>query len=225
MLQQKFDQPQYRSGGEKGNPTNIISSPGNPPESPRVLIDGQVRKNEMYRIMIVDDEPNILKSLKRALRQESDWEVETYEVVDEALKRIQTATFELVISDYRMPEMDGVEFLSEVRKIQPDAMRLILSGFTDLDALLGAINEAEIYRFICKPWDDFDLITTLKNALALREALVENRRLADEVRQQRKELTNRKTALEKLSERHPKLVEVNWSSDGAIILEEEYLEN
>lgn len=177
----------------------------------------------MYRIMIVDDEPNILSSLMRALRQESDWDVETYEVPDEALKRIQTANFELVISDYRMPAMSGVEFLSAVRKIQPEAMRLILSGFTDLDALLGAINEAEIYRFICKPWDDFDLISTLKNALAHREALVENRRLADQVRQQREELSKRKTALEKLAERHPKLVEINWSSDGAIILDEENL--
>lgn len=179
----------------------------------------------MYRIMIVDDEPNILSSLTRALRQESDWEVETYEVPDEALKRIQTANFELVISDYRMPDMSGVEFLSEVRKIQPEAMRLILSGFTDLDALLGAINKAEIYRFICKPWDNFDLISTLKNALAHREALVENRRLADQVRQQRAELSNRKTALEKLAERHPKLVEINWSSDGAIILDDESLED
>ena len=179
----------------------------------------------MYRIMIVDDEPNILSSLMRALRPEKDWEVETDEVVDEALKRIQTANFELVISDYRMPEMSGVEFLSEVRKIQPEAMRLILSGFTDLDALLGAINEAEIYRFICKPWDDFDLISTLKNALAHRGVLVENRRLADQVRQQQEELSNRKTALEKLSERHPKLVEINWSSDGAIILDEEHLEH
>lgn len=179
----------------------------------------------MYRIMIVDDEPNILSSLTRALRQESDWEVETYEVPDEALKRIQTANFELVISDYRMPDMSGVEFLSEVRKIQPEAMRLILSGFTDLDALLGAINKAEIYRFICKPWDNFDLISTLKNALAHREALVENRRLADQVRQQRTELSNRKTALEKLAERHPKLVEINWSSDGAIILDDENLED
>lgn len=179
----------------------------------------------MYRIMIVDDEPNILSSLTRALRQESDWEVETYEIPDEALKRIQTANFELVISDYRMPDMSGVEFLSEVRKIQPEAMRLILSGFTDLDALLGAINKAEIYRFICKPWDNFDLISTLKNALAHREALVENRRLADQVRQQRTELSNRKTALEKLAERHPKLVEINWSSDGAIILDDENLED
>lgn len=179
----------------------------------------------MYRIMIVDDEPNILSSLTRALRQESDWEVETYEIPDEALKRIQTANFELVISDYRMPDMSGVEFLSEVRKIQPEAMRLILSGFTDLDALLGAINKAEIYRFICKPWDNFDLISTLKNALAHREALVENRRLADQVRQQRAELSNRKTALEKLAERHPKLVEINWSSDGAIILDDESLED
>jgi DNA-binding NtrC family response regulator len=173
--------------------------------------------------MIVDDEPNILNSLNRVLKRKEEWEVETYDSVADALKRAQATTFELVISDYKMPEMDGVEFLNEVRKFQPEAMRIILSGFTELQALLGAINEAEIFRYLCKPWDDQDLIGTITHALAHREVLVENRRLADQVREQQEELQKRKTALEKLADKHPALVEVNWADDGSIIVDEEFL--
>ena len=174
--------------------------------------------------MIVDDEPNILNSLKRVLRKMEDWDIETYDNVSEAIKRAQTTTFELVISDYRMPEMDGVEFLNEIRNFQPEAMRIILSGFTELEALLGAINEAEIFRYICKPWDDHDLIATITHALAHREVLVENRRLADQVREQQVELHKRKTALEELAEKHPALVEVEWAEDGSIIVDAEFLD-
>lgn len=176
----------------------------------------------MHRIMIVDDEPNILKSLMRALRKKEDWDVETYVNVDEALRRAQTNTFDLVIADYKMPRMDGVEFLNEFKKYQPEAMRVMLSGFTDLQQLLDAINEAEIFRYICKPWDDHDLIATINHALAHRDILVENRRLADQVRQQQQELEKRKSAIEKLAEQHPALVDVNWADDGSIIVEDEY---
>lgn len=178
----------------------------------------------MYRMMIVDDERSILNSLTRAVKKEDDWEVETYDSAAEALKRAQTTNFELVISDYRMPEMDGVAFLNEIRKLQPEAMRIILSGFTDLEALLGAINEAEIFRYICKPWNNNELIGTIKHALKHREVLVENRRLADQVREQQEELNKRKTALELLAEKHPALVDVEWTPDGSIIIDKELLD-
>lgn len=175
----------------------------------------------MYRIMIVDDEPNILKSLYRVLRRNADWDVETYENVDHALKRAQTMTFDLVISDYKMPRMDGVEFLNQIKQLQPEAMRIILSGFTELQLLLNAINEVEIFRYVCKPWDDSDLLMTINQALAHRKILVENRLLADQVRQQQEELDKRKSALEKLSEQHPALVAVDWADDGSIIVDDE----
>jgi len=173
----------------------------------------------MYRIMVVDDEQNILNAMRRLMRKQKDWEVELYDNANEALKRAQSASFELFLSDYRMPEMDGVKFLCETKKSHPDAMRLILSGYTDLEALLGSINEAEIYRFISKPWQDYDLITTLEQALAQREILMENRILADQVREQKVELENRKTALERLAESNPVLTDIKWDSDGSIILD------
>lgn len=173
----------------------------------------------MYRIMIVDDEPYILNALLRMLGNKGDWEIETYDSPHEAFRRARVANFELFISDFRMPEMDGVDFLNQIKQIQPESMRLILSGHADMEAVLGAINEAEIYRFICKPWNDYDLVATIEQALAHRDVLVSNRRLADQVRQQQEELDNRKTALERLAERHPALVEVDWAPDGSIILD------
>lgn len=174
----------------------------------------------MYRIMLLDDERAIINSLARFLKCKRDWELETFLDANEALRSAQMKQFDLVLSDYRMPQMDGVQFLIEMKKIQPEAMRIILSGFTDIKALLGAINKAEIFRFICKPWEDDVLISSMELALAHREILLENRRLADMVRDQKLELGKRKTALDSIRNKHPELNEVSWSDDGSIILDE-----
>jgi len=173
----------------------------------------------MYRIMIVDDEQYILNALKRSLRS-TNWEIETYSSCAEALRRAQVATFELFLSDYRMPEMNGVEFLFEIKQIQPESMRLILSGYTDLEALLGAINEAEIYRFITKPWEDYQLNSTIEQALHFRELCVENRRLADQVREQKNKLSEQEMILQKLEQDNPGITQVDWADDGSIIVSE-----
>ncbi|MCF6255862.1 MAG: response regulator [Gammaproteobacteria bacterium] len=175
----------------------------------------------MYRIMIVDDEKNILHALRRALDRQFDWEIETCHIPCDALKRARATTFDLFLSDYRMPDMDGVQFLCEAKALQPEAMRLILSGHTDLKALTSAINQAEIYRFISKPWEDYDLTTTLIQALIHRDTLTENRHLADQVRAQQQELDKRKLALEQLKNAHPTLFQVDWDADGSVLLDEE----
>ncbi|KAF0191823.1 MAG: response regulator receiver [Gammaproteobacteria bacterium] len=175
----------------------------------------------MYNIMLVDDEQNILSALRRVLAKQRDWEVEVYSSAKEALRRATTKNFDLFLSDFRMPEMDGVQFLTEVKALQPEAMRLILSGYTDLQALMDAINKANIYRFVTKPWNDFDLVTVIRQALEYRDVLVENRRLADRVREQGEELDRRKLALERLKVEHPALVEVNWGPDGSIVVNED----
>lgn len=181
------------------------------------------RGKKMYRIMLIDDEENILKALQRVLHKQKDWEVEAYNNGADAFKRAQVASFDLFLSDFRMPEMDGVEFLSKIKELQPDSMRFILSGFTDLDALLGAINKANIFRFISKPWDDSDLIVSIKQALELRDVIIENRILADEVRRQKEELDKRKKTIDLMQTDHPDLFEVNWSDDGSIIIDESNL--
>lgn len=177
----------------------------------------------MSRIMLVDDEPQVLKSLERILRR-SDHEVEMYQDPRQALQRFHTATFDLVVSDYRMPGLDGVEFLKEVKRLQPDVMRLILSAYGDLDALISAINEAEIYRFISKPWNDMELMLAIDKALEHRRILVENRRLAETVRRQHEQLNRQEQALTELEQKHPEIAKVMWGPDGSVILDSEDME-
>lgn len=174
----------------------------------------------MQRLMMVDDEENVLSALQRVCRGQKQWEIEIYNDPEAALSRAQTANFDLFLSDYRMPQMNGVQFLSEVKELQPDAMRLILSGQTDHEGLMAAINEAQIYRFIDKPWQEHDLLTTLQQALSLRDVLLENRILANQVREQQKELEQRKLALDKYKNRHPDLFAIEWAEDGSVILDD-----
>jgi len=174
----------------------------------------------MQRLMMVDDEDNILSALQRQCRKKTGWEIEIYNNPEAALKRARSANFDLFLSDYRMPQMNGVEFLCAVKELQPDAMRLILSGQTDRDGLLKAINKAEIYRFIEKPWKDYDLLTTLLHALCFHDIRLENRILANHVREQQHELDQRKLALEKYKAQHPELFKIEWDSDGSIILDD-----
>jgi two-component system, probable response regulator PhcQ len=173
----------------------------------------------MNRIMLVDDEENILRALRRVLGNE-DCEIETFTQPAEALRRAQVANFDLFISDYRMPGMDGVQLLTAIKELQPDAMRLILSGYADLEGVLVAINQAEIYRFICKPWQDDELRLAIHQALEHRRVLMENRHLAQLLREQQQELAKHKSALEQLAASHPALANVSWAPDGSIILDE-----
>jgi len=170
----------------------------------------------MYKIMLVDDEENILNSLKRTLNRCKDWEVEIFSSGAEALKTAQVSSFDLFISDFRMPQMNGVEFLSEAKNLQPNAVRIILSGYTDLEALMGAINEAEIFRFLNKPWDDNELILTIQQALKYKDMLTENLYLANQVREQQEQLSEKDKILAKLEEESPGITKVKWSDDGAI---------
>ncbi len=135
----------------------------------------------MDRIMILDDEPMILKSLERLLRREKKWEVETFSEPHEALKRAQTGIYELFISDYMMPEMNGIEFLNEVRQLQPNSQRILLTGRADIDGAVRAINEAKIFRLIFKPWNDVELIDAIEKALEYRYTLQKNKYLMDQI--------------------------------------------
>ncbi|MEJ2347052.1 MAG: response regulator [Gammaproteobacteria bacterium] len=166
----------------------------------------------MYRLMLVDDEPLMLKALKRVLATDGR-DIETYTDPHAALRRLRTTPFDLILSDYRMPGMDGVQLLSAVRELQPESVRMVLSGYADLDAVMGAINEAGIVRFLSKPWQDHELQASVEHALLYRDMLMENRRLADQVRAQRREL-------QRLEELHPGLTRVDWGDDGSILIDE-----
>jgi type II secretory ATPase GspE/PulE/Tfp pilus assembly ATPase PilB-like protein/FixJ family two-component response regulator len=109
-----------------------------------------------FRILIVDDEPNVLSALRRVFRQES------YEIVSccsavEALARLETESFQLVISDYMMPDMNGGDFLKKARAMHPDMIRIMLTGHADVNAVVGAVKTGAVFKFILKPWNDEDL--------------------------------------------------------------------
>jgi len=107
------------------------------------------------RVLCVDDEPNILRALSWLLRK--DFQVVTAESAREGLALIRNGDFDVVISDHRMPEMCGVDFLSEVKMLAPRAMRILLTGYSDLQAVIQSVNEAEVFRFVSKPWDVVEL--------------------------------------------------------------------
>jgi len=126
----------------------------------------------MYRILLVDDEPNILSALRRCLASidvgELDGEalkVEVFTSPEQALERSEEQDFDLVITDYRMPGMDGVEFLSAMMELQPAVPRMICSGYADRDAIIAAVNEVQLARFIGKPWVDEELVSAVVTLL------------------------------------------------------------
>lgn len=106
--------------------------------------------------MLVDDEPNILRSLARTLRRDG-YRILTAGSAHQAFEVLAQNEVQVVVSDQRMPAMSGTDFLSEVKSLYPDTVRLMLSGYTDLAAVTEAINRGAIYRFLTKPWVDEQL--------------------------------------------------------------------
>lgn len=175
------------------------------------------------RILLLDDEPGITSALVRLLRAGlagQDLRVEAFNDPRAALERARHTPFALAVSDYRMPEMDGVEFLCALRAQQPDCVRIILSGYADLNGLLAAINQAGIARFIPKPWQDHELLCALRDLLHIRRLDLENRRLADLARLQSGALSPQDLERRRLEALEPGITHVEWTEDGAILLED-----
>jgi response regulator RpfG family c-di-GMP phosphodiesterase len=118
-------------------------------------------------ILCVDDEPGILSALRRLFRAKG-FQVQVAEGGKAGLAMLETQSFDLVISDMRMPEMDGAEFLEQVRSRWPSCVRLLLTGYADSEALASAFKRGEIYRHIAKPWDDNDILLIVREALQYR---------------------------------------------------------
>jgi DNA-binding NtrC family response regulator len=154
-------------------------------------------------ILVVDDELGILHAVERELKGRSlgryAFNVAGFTDPRQALAAAERQTFDAVISDFRMPGMDGLEFLKALAIIQPDCPRLVLSGQTDMDSLVRMVNETHIYRFIAKPWPAYMLQAALTQAIDYAETLAENRRLAEAARQrQLSELLPEPAAVEQL---------------------------
>jgi response regulator RpfG family c-di-GMP phosphodiesterase len=131
-------------------------------------------------LLLVDDEENILSALTRLLRREG-YNIFRANSGASGLDLLQQNDVAVIISDQRMPEMTGVEFLSKVKEIRPDSVRIVLSGYTDLNVVTDAINRGAVYKFFTKPWDDELLRKNVREAFQYYELRVENERLTMEL--------------------------------------------
>ncbi|MCK9988224.1 MAG: hypothetical protein AzoDbin1_04696 [Azoarcus sp.] len=162
-------------------------------------------------ILLVDDEASILSSLRRLLRP-SGYTIHLAESGKAGLEVLEREHVDVVVSDMRMPEMDGAQFLEHVRNRWPGIVRLLLTGYADIGSTIDAINRGQIYRYISKPWDDNDLMLILRDALERRRLQSENERLQALTQAQNAELKELNSGLEqKVQERTRELEQANAS--------------
>jgi len=160
-------------------------------------------------LLLVDDEPSILSSLRRLLRP-AGYKIFMAESGQAGLEILEREAVDLVISDMRMPEMSGAQFLEQVRNRWPATMRILLTGYADVSSTIDAINRGEIYRYVSKPWDDNQLTLTIRDALESSRLRNENARLLALTKAQNEELTQLNAGLEqKVIERTGEIQQVN----------------
>ena len=122
-------------------------------------------------IVLVDDEEMVLTSIDSFLNLETNYNVVTFISANEALNYIKSNNVNLIISDYVMPEMDGITFLANVREIKPEIPRIILTGYADKENAIKAINEVGLFQYIEKPWDNEDLRIVIRNGLEKQQLI------------------------------------------------------
>lgn len=160
-------------------------------------------------VLLVDDEPGILSSLRRLLRP-AGYRIFTAESGKAGLEVLEHEPVDLVISDMRMPEMDGAQFLEQVRNRWPKTTRILLTGYADVASTIAAINRGEIYRYVSKPWDDDDLKLVVRDALEGARLRNENIRLLALTQAQNEELKDLNLNLEnKVRQRTSEIEQVN----------------
>ncbi|OIP08014.1 MAG: hypothetical protein AUK53_10800 [Betaproteobacteria bacterium CG2_30_59_46] len=147
-------------------------------------------------LLLLDDEENILTSLTRLLRRDG-YHILKATSAAAAFELLAGHPVGVIISDQRMPEMNGTEFLHRVKQIYPDTVRMVLSGYTDLKSVTDAINEGAVYRFLTKPWDDDLLRANVQEAFQRYELVQDNQRLSDEMASINEALNRAKRELEK----------------------------
>lgn len=165
--------------------------------------------NFKHTILLIDDEEGILKSLKRLLKS-LDSDILTAQNGQEALALLGRQTVSLIISDQRMPGMTGVELLQKSREIAPDAVRILLTGYADIEATMNAINGGAIRYYFNKPWDDEFLLSRVKESLELYRVTIDNRHLGNLLKKQNEQLKKmNKTLEQRVAEQTKEIKEQN----------------
>ena len=141
-------------------------------------------------VLLVDDEEMVVTSIKSFLTLETDYEVVTFTSPRKALEYVNNNKVDLVISDYLMPDIDGIELLAKVKEMQPEATRVLLTGYADKENAIKAINDVGLYQYIEKPWENEDLKLISRNGLEKRVLLKRLEEKIEEVNRAHTELLN-----------------------------------
>jgi len=171
----------------------------------------------MYRVLLLDDEANILSALRRCLHASRNDAVapemilECFTSAAAAFERLEEEDFDIVISDFRMPEMDGVKFLLRSIESNPSATRILMTAYADLNSVIAAINEAHIACFITKPWNDNDVRATISGVLKRRSQATSG---------ERQTMDAKRVAQSRIEEECPEIIELDLDEDGRICLEQ-----
>jgi two-component system probable response regulator PhcQ len=168
---------------------------------------------QSFSVLLVDDEEDVRNALVRTLRREG-WDLHTAASGAEALEILKRVPVDLILTDHRMPGMTGLELVKVVRERYPKVMRVILTGYAEFETVKAAVNEAEVFRFLTKPWDSEDLRLTLRTAAQRRALEREQDDSPAAARRQQGQLAE-------LEKTHPGITQVERDETGAIVIPEE----
>ncbi len=155
--------------------------------------DGSMANVNKHCLLVVDDEPDLVQSVKDLLR--FDYRVLIATRAAEGLQIMKREKVHVVMSDQRMPEMTGVEFLKNLRDTHPETVRLLFTAYADLSAVTDAINQGNVYRYISKPWEPNELKTVLRQAVDYYDLQEERRRLIQEVQRKKRATRHRQPGI------------------------------
>jgi DNA-binding NtrC family response regulator len=175
----------------------------------------------MRRILILDDEEAVLHALQRALRLaffSDSVQVEAFVEPEAALLRAGEQDFDVVVSDLRMPGLSGTDVLEVMKGLQPDAVRIVLSASTERSDIFDAVNRAEVFRYLAKPWHSRELVATLRAAFEYRNARMLARSAAALAQAPMAPASVHELELLRLELEEPGITHVNWDEDGNVRL-------
>lgn len=152
-----------------------------------------------HKILIVDDEQNVRRALRRTL-ESGDFSVTEAESASEAMQALRNEEIDLIISDQNMPVKNGIDFLEETITEFPDVIRILLTGYADMDTAIRAVNSGCVYKFLLKPWQNDELLVTVRRALEQRRLVFENRDLTEQLKM-------KDAILQELEKKHPGITE------------------
>ena len=165
-----------------------------------------------FNVLVVDDDPDMLGILTRLLRKDG-YQVVALQDAEEAAHRLGQEPFDVILSDYAMPGMNGVDLLRRAKLVRPGALRILLTGQPDLAMAVDAINRGEVYRFMAKPFNPLELSLDLRLACEQLTLRRENERLLGEIRKH-------DGVLDRLERQYPGITRVRRAADGTILLED-----